>query len=362
MLQYLIHRTAILLIAAALLGLVLSCCHDDNPVKPAPATEYYAYFGDEEKPDTYFRYNTRTHEVDSFILPYNSLYDGFGISPDGKTMYLHPDDGIVEVSLDSFTVIAEHPINLPKGYISIPGHEVLISPDGQYIALLNRYLHLLRLSDMSVLYSDTSTLYIRGWFTDDGKSFFCVKRGVDRSTALRIKLDDSLEVNEYPYEDGSVSRIITSPDGDLWFLLLYIGSGIFRFQVRTMPADSLIFEKIMCPSGGDLVATRDGRLVAYSQPGSPLGWCPPHPYVNIFDVTANDIDREVNTFDDSLGVAFGIGELWISPDGTHLVGISARWSGLGHIFHYNLRTNTIEARFRLESGNYIFGLGGQRIQ
>ncbi len=362
MFRYFTHITAAICAAVIVLGLALSCTDDDNPVKPPPPKDHYVYFADQEAPNTYFRYNTNTFDVDSFYLPYDSYYDGFCVSPDGKTMYLHPDDGIVEVSLDSFVVVAEHPITLPKGYIPGNGHQIVISPDGCYLAILNKYLYLINLADFSVIYSDTSTAFLNGWFTDDSRIFFCSMEGQNGFEALEIMLNDSIEVRRPVFSGGSVSHIMTSPDNRLRFLMLYAGYGISRFQVYDVEKDSIIFDNGRCPGAGNMAITPDGRYVIYSRPGTMLGWCPPYPYLTVFDVVGNKIDREIFTFNDSIGAALAIDELWISPDGRHLFGISAPVNNEGHGFQYNLISHEVQNRFKMYPTRFrhLMNLQGQR--
>jgi len=359
MFRYLIHRTAIIFAVMIAIALALSCTDDDKGTQPVEPTEYYAYFSDIQARNKYFRYNTSTMEIDTFSLPYDSYYDGFGISPDGKTMYLHPDDGIVEVSLDSFVVVTEHPIVLPKGNVTLGGHEVVVSPNNRYLAVLNWNLHIINLTDFSIVYSDTSTYFKSGWFSDDSKSFFCAAQGEDRNEALEIVFGDSVLVKKHRFDGGSVQHIMTSPDNRLWFLLLYAGYGIDDFQVYDREADSIIFGRAMCPGNGYLQITPYGQYVIYSHPGSAFGFCPPYQYLTIFDVTSNTIDREVATWADSLMAASAIGELWITPDGGRLVGISRATTMGGHVFQYNLRSHQVEARF-WGPGRMLISLGGQR--
>jgi hypothetical protein len=143
--------------------------------------------------------------------------------------------------------------------------------------------------------------------------------------------------------------------------MLYAGYGISFFEVYDIELDSVIFGHGRCPGMGHLAITPDGRYVAYTRPGNMQGWCTAYPYITIFDVAGNKIDREVFTFDDSLGVALAIDELWITPDGRHLFGISAPWNMQGHAFQYNLISQEIETRFRMAPpGRMLFSLRGQR--
>lgn len=343
-------------------GIYLAGCCNEKITNPTEPKEYYAYFADRQTPNTYYRYNTATLVLDTFYLPYDSYNDGFCISPDGKTMYLHPDDGIVEVSLDSFVVVAEHPIVLPKGLVTGPGHQLVVSPDNRYLAVLMGNLHILDLSDFSIIYSDFSTLFQRGWFTDDSKIFICSMMGQKGGEVFEIRLNDSLEVKRPLSNGGSVSQIITSPDNSLWFLMLYVGYGFSIFQVYDVEKDSIVFSDIKCPGFGHMAITPDGRHVAYTRPSNLQQWCPPYMYIIIFDVLANRIEREVFTYDDSSGGSVAIDELWITPDGCHLFGISAPVNNEGHCFHYNLKSHEVENRFRMYPTRFrhLINLQGQR--
>ena len=260
------HKAIALAIALILgLGIYLPGCGDKKTTAPVEQMGYYVYFGDQGELNIFYRYHTGTMMLDSFYLPYNSLLDGFGISPDGKTMYLHPDDGIVEVSLDSLVVVAEHPIYLPKGGPTGNGHEVIISPDGRYLALLNRYLHLVDLTDFSVIYTDTTHYAGHGWFSQDSKSFFCSIPS--NYYALEIILADVPEIRYHAFENAAVWRIKTSTKERLWFLYLGIGGGVFLFQTYDVEKDSIIFEKALNPGAGDMEVTPNGRYVIYTQPG-----------------------------------------------------------------------------------------------
>jgi hypothetical protein len=342
------------------LGIYLVGCSKKG-LEPVEYKIYYAYFGDQKAPNQYFRYNTTTFEVDTFELPYDSYYDGFCISPDGKTMYLHPDDGIVEVSLDSFVVMAEHPIYLPKNGSTGDGHEVIISPHGRYLAMLNRYLHIVDLTDYSVVYLDTTTLAVSGWFTNDSKTFFCAVPGPDRTEALEVLMDETPEIRRHIFEAGALTKIMTSADNRLWFLMLYAGDGFSVFQVHDTETDSIIYSYSRCPGSGSMAISTDGRFVAYSRPGNMLGWCSLYPYITIYDVAGNRIEREVSTFDDSIGAALAINGLWITPDGRHLFGISDSYNLEGHAFQYNLIYHKVENIFKTyPPGRMLFSLRGQK--
>jgi len=338
----------------------LAGCGEDKGTGPSEPKEYYAYFGDLQAPNTYFRYNTLTCELDSFYLPYDSHDDGFCISPDGGTMYLHPDDAIVEVSLDSFQIVAEHPIDLPKGNVYYTsGHELVISLDGRYLAVLNGYLHIVRLNDYSILYSDSSKIFTSGWFTNDGNTFFCGAKDSISKEMWEVSLDDSITVKTHTYDFGTFSHIVTSPDNRLWFYMFYLGYGFSYFRVYNAETDSFIFGENNCPGAGHMAITPNGRYVAYTRPGTMQGWCSPYPYVMFYDVTRNTIDHEVYTFDETLGVALFIDELWYTPDSREVVGISVDFDNWGELFHYEFKDREIKARFRMPRPGMLYSLKGQ---
>jgi len=90
------------------LGVWLVGCGGDKGVGPTEPKDYYVYFADGVDGEKYYRYHTGTGEVETFTLPYISWDCGLGISPNGETMYLKSEDRIVEVALDSLTVMGEH--------------------------------------------------------------------------------------------------------------------------------------------------------------------------------------------------------------------------------------------------------------
>ncbi len=338
------HLSRSIMAAAGILlvSLGISCCDDDNPVKPPPAKDYYIYFANELSPNAYYRYNTGTMQVDSFFLPYNSVFDGFGISPNGKTMYLHPDEGIVEVELDSFTVVAEHPLVLKKSMNS--KHQVLVSPNGRYLALLNEYLHIVDLNDLSIVYADTINRVGHGWFTADSRNLLCyVNDTVDQYShvyILEVNFGDTIAAVRHEFPFGVPTRIVASPDYQKWFMLMYITAGIYGFQVYELGLDSITYHHSMCFENGDLQITPDGNEVIYSyyQPGYILDGCAPKDIITVFDAIGNGINRNVTTFNDSLGMVVSIGGMAITPDGRYLVGVS---TDMAQIFHYNLRKKQI---------------------
>lgn len=338
--------------AAAVLALMgLSC--DDNPIKPHPPKGYYVYFANEMAPNTYYRYNTGTKEVDSFNLPYNSVTDGFGISPDGKRMYLHPDEGIVEVELDSFTVIADHPMVLKKGMTK---HQVLVSPDGRYLALLHYYLHIIDLNDYSVVYSDTVNWSGNGWFTADSRNLLCyINDTTDNYShvyVLEVTFGDTISVVRHEFVFGAPARITATPDYHKWIMLMYLGSDLYRFQVYDRDLDSVIFHTDFCPAG-DLEITPDGSkaVYSYSRPGINKPICLDKEYISLFDVDGNRVEENIYTYIDSLHMVGPVGDMVITPNGRYVVGLSTIF---GQIFQYDLIRREVVARFQFGDACILF--------
>jgi hypothetical protein len=340
--------------SAVMLALMGMSC-DDNPIKPQPPKDYYVYFSDYMTPNTYYRYNTGTKAVDSFYLPYNSVTDGFGISPDGKTMYLHPDEGIVEVELDSFTVVAEHPMMLKKDRKQWRGHEVIVSPDGRYLALVNRYLHIVDLTDYSVVYADTVNDAGRGWFTQDSHVFLCcVNDTLDNYShfyVLEVTFEDTISAIRHEFSFGLPVRVVASPDYRKWIMFMYLGNDVHRFQVYDRELDSVIFHTDFCP-GGDMVITPDGREAAYSyaQSGFVRPLCVARSYITLFDVAGNKPDGDVYTFIDSLLMVGPIGDMVITPDSRSLIAVPI---ARGQIFHYDLKKKEVVARLQFGDANIL---------
>lgn len=357
------HVSRLFIVAAGivLVSLGISCCDDDNPVKPPPAKDYYIYFANELAPNTYYRYSTGTMELDSFYLPYHSKYDGFGISPDGRTMYLHPDEGIVEVDLGSFAVVAEHPLDLKKS--AYAKHQVLVSPDGRYLALLHEYLHIIDLADFSVVYADTTNRAGNGWFTSDSRHLLCyINDTIDQYShvyVLDVDFGDTIAVSRQEFSFGVPTRIVASPDYRKWFMLTYITTGIYGFQVYDRDLDSIIYHHSTCFENGDLQITPDGSEIIYSyyQPGYILDGCAPKDIITIFNANGNGIDRDVTTFDDSLGMVISVGGIAITPDGRNLVGVS---TDKAQIFHYNPKTKQIVNRLEFGGYSWLFNAICQR--
>jgi hypothetical protein len=356
------HKDIIMRILSALSAVVLSAgllalfgCGEDKPTQPSEPKDYLVYFADQMSVNHYFRYQTGTGIIDSFTLPYDSWESGFGISPDGKTMYLNPDGYIVKVSLDSHVVIAENPVDIELPHISRP-RSIIVSPDGQYMAI-NRYdLYLLNVSDFSVVYHDTNET-LNGRFAKNGDVFVCSGYDSIGGYALQIDMTNGFAETKWRFASGGSLHVIPDADYKRFFLYLHVYTDSFLFQAYDIASDSVIFSKSLCPGLGDMEITSDGRYIIFSQTGSWTHGCPPPRYFTIFDIEHNCIDREVDAFIDSLGIAPAIGELCLTPDGRHLIGIGPGFEGW--FFDYDIQRHEFDRQEVLRGTRSMFSLACQ---
>jgi hypothetical protein len=314
--------------------LALFGCDKDKPTQPVPPKDYVVYFADVAPQFTYFGYNTSSGQVDSFTLPYSSRRSGLGISPDGKTMYLNPEGYIVEISLDSHVVIAEHAT-------TANGRETVISPDGQYIAILNKYLYILKIPEFNLIYYDTGYSF-NGVFSYDSKSLYCSTfDDQGKLYANIINLSDSITVSRKYFSDGGAWMILPDRDETTWFVFLWLGWETFLFQVYDEPRDSIVYSQLLNPGFGDMEITPDGKYLIFSQRGTLRGLCPPPLYFTIFNIANNEILKEVNTTAIADGVnPFFTGDICITPDGKRLIGTYAL--GGGKFFDFNIESMEFE--------------------
>jgi hypothetical protein len=335
--------------------LALLGCGEDKPTQPTEPRDYYIYFADQMSVNHYFCYHTGTGIIDSFTLPYDSWESGFGISPDGKTMYLNPDGHIIRVSLDSYVVIAENPVDIELPHISRP-RSIIVSPDGQYMAI-NRYdLYLLNVSDFSVVYHDTNET-LNGRFAKNGDIFICSGYDSIGGYALQIDMANGFAETKWRFASGGPLHVIPDADYKRFFLYLHVYNDLFVFQVYDIASDSIIFSKSLYPGTGDMEITTDDWYIIFSQPGSWISECPPPEYFTIFDIEGNCIDREVDAFVDSLRIVYPTNELCLTPDGIHLIGIERYGGGL---FDYDMQRHEFNRHVVINSNiSLLFSLNCQ---
>jgi DNA-binding beta-propeller fold protein YncE len=330
----LLKRAAIAACALILgLGIYLGGCNDLS-VKPVPAKDYTVYFYDaiHNEGNWYFTYHPISNSIDSVWLPYESYPV---ISADGKEMYIwnQVDDMIDVLELDSFTLIDQLPYRAPEA----------VSPDNRLMAVHGEGLHILRTSDYSVLFSDTSLG--GGVFSSNGQTFYGLPTA---GGILRIDLTDSLfPTTRFSLPFGAVRHIRPSKDETRLFLYLHRGGFNSYFAVYDIASDSLIFTEYLWPGFGKLEITPDGRYVFYTNPGTMLGSTPGTPWITVYDVGKNEIHKRISTaglLDEPDQYGMPLDEICITPDGRWLVALPAK--SFPFIFTVDIRTMTITKYLR----------------
>ena len=279
----------------------------EKPFEPVEPTEYIFYFNDGGYFDKYYRYYSASQKVDSITIPFDSRR-GLAVSPDGKRLYLANRTNCEVIDAKSLQPISQIDIESSGG--------VAISPDNKYLAMFGNDLRILRTSDYSVVFQDTTDTPFGGFYSRSSKTLYCAGGpGV-------IKVD--LSNNTYSFATKAfpnlVYLVVPSVDEDKWFLYeklpqLYT----FAFEVYDLLLDSIIFQEILSPGAGDIEISPDGKFVFYTNPGTLQFGPPGASHITVYDVEMNSIYGRINTPSlvfDSLVVQ----HLAVSPDGRKLVG------------------------------------------
>ena len=290
---------------------------DENPVEPKSAKDYPAYFLDcqHEGANWYFVYHPTSNTVDSFWLP---SYCSPVISADGKKMYVADvlTGHTCVVDLDSLVIINQLPYAAP----------IAVSPDNRLMAVHDSGLSILRISDYSVVFNDTTKMYY-GVFSSNSKRFY----GVPRAGGVYILdlSDPSFSVKRMSVSLGAVGDVAPSIDETKLFLYLqrppFYQLGIF--VVHDMVADSIIFADTLRPGFGELELTPNGRYVFCTNPGYML-YVTGSPWVTVYDVQQNAIHSTISTagiLDYPYENGIPLSEICISPDGKWLTAIGYRF-------------------------------------
>ena len=334
-LRYQLLFTAIL--SCFLMG--FSCGKPTEPVEPKD----YPFYITDATSDQLFILHPTTQKLDSISLPWEASVT---VSADGRLFYVTLGTSVLVINKKSFSVITE--LLYPHGAVSI-------SPDNQYLALTGNDLYILRTSDYSLIFSDTSQfLYWRGHFASDSKAFYCVAQSSpDSSTSVfKVDLSDtSNKIIKKTFDSRNVLQVIPSVDKSKWFLYLHVGLWTYSFEVYDVTCDSIIFSDILIPGGGTMASSPNGKYVFYTNPGRTATDPPSDLSLRVFDVEANSIDVIVA---DTNFFCFGGGcappkYLAVTPD--------SRWLGIlgGDLFQipvfylYDIHKRELILR---ENGNF----------
>ncbi|MBN1211104.1 MAG: hypothetical protein JXA92_00875 [candidate division Zixibacteria bacterium] len=291
-------------------------CDDDKPNGPVEPKDYPVYFCDPVgSPPELFTFYPIARRVDSIDL--NWLPVTVMLSADGKILYFNNEDSYLAVNAADMSVIAE-----------LPGYVWGVSSDNRFIAVSNNGVKILRTSDYSVFFEDSTVTAHSGVFTCDGKRYY----SSTSNRVYRVDLSDSNHsVTQFEFTDGGVVQVIPSIDETKLFLYIGIRTWLSAFEVYDILEDSIIFRDYLVPGYGHMAISPNGKYVFYTNPGR-SGTDPSHLFgFIIFDVEANQIDRVV------VDTNFFTGPNWGAPPGLPVVTPDSRWLVmLGGILNYGI--------------------------
>lgn len=282
---------------------------------PEPPKDYITYFCNVGEPFQLFQYHAVTRQVDSTPISWSPVY-GITVSADGTRLYGVEPDRIVVAEINSLSIVAELPYS--------PRRPVVVSPNGEYIAILGDSLCILLTSDYSVCFNRTGS-FGGGAFSADSRSFYVPADwdAVSRGQVCKLDLSDStIPITHYAFEDGGVVQVIPSNDETKLFLYMTVGMWTGAYEVYDVVEDSVTFREFLVPGAGRVATTPDGKFVFYNNPGAngvgPLEW---PPRFTVFDIGSTDIHRVVSdsTFFADSGWVAHPNSMAVTPDNRWLV-------------------------------------------
>ena len=313
-----IKSVSLLLAAIILAALCLTACCD-KPIEPRPVKDYVFYFNDASYSDRYYRYHTASRKVDSLTIPYDSR-TSLAVSADGTRLYLSDGMKTVVVSADSLDVITEIPYQ----------GRVAVSPDNQLVAILGPEIQILKASDYSMLFYDTSAAS-RGRFSQSSKKLYCV----GGPGVITIDLLDHPYLTTRKGFPGIVLQVIPSLDDDKWFLYRKVYTFDYFFEVYDVQRDSVVFSEYLTPGHGEIEITPDGRYAFYTNPGRIIGF-EGVPFITVFDIEKNQVIDTIFT-PSPVNNYMVPQNLAITPDGSKLVADGAAGQGEFSVIHVRKR-------------------------
>lgn len=328
------------LTGAVVVVIGLSCDKGMEPGTPSGPQDYKVYFSSETAGSPkLFTFHTATLAIDSADMPWGSLR-GVTVSADGRRLYI--DDGSAIHVTDAISL--SHITDLPYQSWS----PVAVSLDNRLIAITGRDLFILRTSDYSVVFSDTSNTF-EGVFSADSKNFYCASD----SSSVGPRTVFSVDLSRAPYRanhkrivDGSVVQIVPSRDESLWFLYLRVNSEAFAFEVFDVRIDSVIFIDLQVPGAGRLQLAPDDNRVYYGNPGNGFtGWSPMLGF-SVYDCRSNSTTRVIDAeffswpwpSDTALRVKSPPTHLAVTPDAKQLIMLCSHGYN-GVIYSWDLLEN-----------------------
>jgi hypothetical protein len=327
------------IIVSVIMVLIGSCSHDKG-VQPTPKPQekdYVVYFadydwGDQEQGNKYYGYHTLTGVVDSFVVPgHDCRVNGLAISPDGSFMYLYDGTSFLTVDLATKGIVAEHPVSISRQL----SRQMIISPNGNFIAMQGRGFSIVSVPEFSVVFADTVQL-VNGYFTPDGRFFYGSAWINSDLASYRVDLENGFVVTTWLPPYGGAYMTVPSPDYKKLFLYIWIYNELFYFCVHDVDGDSLTYYQMLLPGYGRIIPTPDWKYLVVVQIPQMNGTVPLPDSFTIFDIQNNTIYKKICTLcwdDDSTMIPMTIQAICLTPDGRHLVN-----AAFSKLFDFNLAT------------------------
>jgi len=281
---------------------------DKHPTKPDPSEpkDYPVYFCNQVN-STLWIFHPLTRKLDSMVVPFEGEMRSVTVSADGRLLYFFQMERVLVLTADSLRLVAELPY----------GGQVAISPDNYLLAIMGSDFNILRTTDWTVVYADTTGLY-EGVFTKDSRTFYASES--DSSWLFWVTTLDSTPTTHHKKFPTPVTHMIPTPDSNKLLLCL-----LWHFLSYDIARDSVLFDITVWPGLGYLGMTPDGRYGFFGNPSTPFGELGTTD-LYVFDVRANRIcdTMHIDHILDSLQVwAAGVGEMVVTPDNRWLVAIDA---------------------------------------
>jgi len=314
-----VRRIALLaLLAACAVMLCIGIGCDDNPTGPGDPTESYRIFMLDNMNYALYSYWPAKDSIDFYplLIPF---INGMAVSPDGERLYVSWMSRSLDVR-DTDSGFTDTTMQYPYDSLLTP----VVSPDGQYLALLGDYLLILRTSDFAVVFLDSNDASA-GRFSDDSRSLY---------VGVRNEATDSYDVGIVAVEDSvltrksfpglSVFQVQSVNDGGNWLIYADAGTSDCQFLDYDPALDSIVFTEDIGPGHGYFVVAPDGNRAYYANAGTAENPGLGEPNFRVYNIRQHSLIRTVSTEISWDGASipsplFCPGEMVITPDGRYLV-------------------------------------------
>lgn len=257
-------RIASVLTLAGSLLMIAGCGHNDpaGPDKPPEPKDYAIFFSclgspTGVPPNSVFRFTTQSEKFDTFSLGATRAdrYEDVTVSAHGDRLYVGGRGINVRVyTTDSLLLLAVLPYT----------GTAVVSADNRFVAIVGGTLNVLKVTDFSLYYRDTSS-YMSGSFSCDGESFYGAG-----TTVRHIRLRDSTIVGEKSFSGAIPMQMVPSNDGQKYFLYRMWTNDHFTFDVYEIARDSITYTLPLTPGYGSMTLAPNGRYLFITNPGNRL--------------------------------------------------------------------------------------------